>query len=296
MTTRLFSLVFLCSLISFGFGGEVLSQEASPQSTEEKRQLTIGIVPQQSASTLAAKWGPVLRRVSQESNIDLKFVTARNIPTFEARLAAGEYDLAYMNPYHYTGLASVTGYSAFAKEKGKRLTGIIVVPKESPISSLSDLDGQEVAFPAPAAFAASVIPQTIMVNSNIEISPKYVYSHDSVYMNVARGFLPAGGGVMRTLNATPEQVRDKIKIVWQSDGYTPHAFAAHERVSADDIDSIMRAFDTLSKDAQFAVLLDKLKLQPLEVATDKDWDDIRQLGITGFLVDTSKPSNEQAAN
>ena len=42
------------------------------------------------------------------------------------------------------------GYQAVARARDKRIRGIIVVPKDSPIESLAELDGKELAFPAPA--------------------------------------------------------------------------------------------------------------------------------------------------
>ncbi|MBF7073502.1 phosphate/phosphite/phosphonate ABC transporter substrate-binding protein [Glaciecola sp. MH2013] len=280
MTRGLLCLVFLCSFIL-----PIKAQQQSEAAVDKKRQLSFGVVPQQSPTRLASKWGPVLRRLSAETNIEIKFATAKNIPTFEARLAAGEYDLAYMNPYHYVHFSSSESgaYRAIAKESNKALRGIIVALASSDLASLEQLRNQEIAFPAPASFAASIIPQKIFENAAIAIQPKYVFSHDSVYLNVARGFVPAGGGVMRTFNAAPEHIRKNLKVIWTSDSYTPHAIAAHRRVSDEDIANIMQAFLTLNQDESFQKLLNELKFNPFEAATDNDWDDIRHLGISGFL-------------
>jgi len=78
---------------------------------------TFGVVPQQAASEMAETWLPFLAWVSAKSGVTLRFVTAPDIPAFEARLAKGEYDLAYMNPYHYTVFHKKSGYEALAKEK-----------------------------------------------------------------------------------------------------------------------------------------------------------------------------------
>lgn len=71
------------------------------------------------------------------------FETAKDIPTFEQRLAKGAYDFAYMSPYTYTVLhRSRAGYTAFAKEKDKKLTGIIVVRRDSEYQDIKDLRGK----------------------------------------------------------------------------------------------------------------------------------------------------------
>ena len=81
--------------------------------------LSFGIVPQQSAGKLAGLWTPILTYLSRKTGYAIHFKTARDIPTFERRLAAGDYDLAYMNPYHYTVFSRRPGYRVFAAEKGR---------------------------------------------------------------------------------------------------------------------------------------------------------------------------------
>ena len=79
----------------------------------EERSYTFAIVPQQSATVLAASWGPVIKQIASVAGLDLKFMTTKDIPTFEACLAKGAYDFAYMNPYHY-----VTFNAALRRPRG----------------------------------------------------------------------------------------------------------------------------------------------------------------------------------
>lgn len=78
---------------------------------------TFGIVPQQSATELTRAWTPVLNALQAKTGLTLRFATAPDIPTFEQRLVAGEYDFAYMNPYHYTVFHHRPGYAVFARKK-----------------------------------------------------------------------------------------------------------------------------------------------------------------------------------
>jgi phosphonate transport system substrate-binding protein len=142
-------------------------------------ELSVGIVPQQSATELARDWIPLLQEVAARSGIRLQFKTAPDIPTFEDRLKRGDYDLAYMNPYHYTVFSDAPGYRAFAKEKDRRLVGIIVVAKTSTVTNIKQLAGKTVAFPAPAAFAASILPRAEFSRTEVPIVAKFVTSHDS---------------------------------------------------------------------------------------------------------------------
>lgn len=240
---------------------------------------SFGIVPQQSASKLARLWAPLLAKVSTDAGIRLQFATAPNIPTFEERLADGHYDFAYMNPYHYTVFHESPGYRALAKARDKRIKGIIVVRKDDPIEQLGELDGTSLAFPAPAAFAASILPRAQLSSLNLAFQPVYVSSHDSVYRTVAMGLFPAGGGVIRTFNNVAREIREQLRILWKSDGYTPHAIAAHPRVEPHAFERIQAALVRLDEDESGVGLLEKLKINGLVAATNADWDDVRGLNI-----------------
>ncbi len=245
----------------------------------EEVTYSFGIVPQQSASKLARLWGPLLNRLSQDSGLKLRFATAPDIPTFEQRLAAGEYDIAYMNPYHYTVFHESPGYQALAKARDKRIKGIMVVRKDSTIDRLPDLREATLAFPAPAAFAASILTRAQLKALDVTFQPKYVSSHDSVYRTIAKGIYPAGGGVVRTLNNVTPEIRDQLRILWTSQGYTPHAIAVHPRVESKTTQRLQRALVQLDSQAEGATLLRGIKIKGFETARDGDWDDVRGLQL-----------------
>lgn len=241
--------------------------------------LSFGVVPQQSATTLAQLWGPILTDLSQRVGARLEFKTAPDIPTFERRLAAGDYDLAYMNPYHYTVFHRDPGYRAFAKERDRLIQGILVVRADSPYQRPEDLANQTLAFPAPAAFAASVLPRAALEQRGIPFATKYVASHDSVYLAVAKGLYPAGGGIRRTFDTLDPGVRASLRVLWTTDSYTPHAIAAHPRVPDAVVEQVRAAMIAMAMDERGRALLDAIGFTGIAPAEDADWDDIRALGI-----------------
>jgi phosphonate transport system substrate-binding protein len=252
---------------------------SSPTLAENIKIYSFGIVPQQAASKLAKNWGPLLLHLSEKSGIKLRFNTAPNIPEFEKRLANGEYDFAYMNPYHFVAFNNNPGYQALARARDKRIKGILVKRKDSDFSVLSQLEKQKLAFPSPAAFAASILPRAEFNKQNIQIDTQYVSSHDSVYRGVAKGLFPAGGGVVRTFNAAASEIREQLDIFWTSEGYTPHAIAHHPDVADDIASSLQAALLNLENDEHGKKHLKQLKIKGWEKASNADWDDIRALNI-----------------
>jgi phosphonate transport system substrate-binding protein len=267
--------VLRCALVTFCLGG--MSLQALAQ--EVQKSLSFGVVPQQSASRLAEEWGPLLAEISRRSGVALVFKTAPSIPVFEERLAKGEYDLAYMNPYHYVVFHAAAGYQAFAKEQDRRIKGILVVRKDSPYRKPADLVGKTVVFPAPAAFAASILPQAEFGRLKIAIDARFVASHDSVYRAVASGLQEAGGGIQRTFEAMPAEIRDALRVLSETPAYTPHAFAAHPRVPPLAVAKVLAAMATLAGDESGQSLLAPLAFKGITAAQDKEWSDIRALDI-----------------
>jgi phosphonate transport system substrate-binding protein len=241
--------------------------------------LAFGVVPQQSASRLAEEWGPLLAEISRRSGVVLVFRTAPSIPVFEARLGQGDYDLAYMNPYHYVVFHKATGYQAFAKEQDRKIKGILVVRKDSAYQKAADLAGKTVVFPAPAAFAASILPQAEFGRLQISIEAKFVASHDSVYRAVASGLHEAGGGIQRTFEALPADLRASLRVLSETPAYTPHAMAAHPRVAPEIVAKVLAAMTSLGHDEPGQRLLAPLAFKGFVGAQDKEWNDIRALDI-----------------
>src|SRR5471032_3433543 len=240
---------------------------------------SFGIVPQESASLMAEVWTPVLNALAQRSGLALTFSTAPDIPTFEKRVSAGEYDFVYMNPYHFTVFNAKPGYRALARDKGERLRGIVVVRKDSPYKELKDLSGTTIAFPSSAAFAATLVVEADLRKRGIAFEPKIVKSHISVYLDVAKGLYPAGGGVPRTFKLLDDSIARDLRILYTSADYTSHAIASRPGMDAATRDKLLKAMLAMSQDAASLEMLQGIGFKGFEAAADRDWDDVRALGI-----------------
>jgi phosphonate transport system substrate-binding protein len=239
---------------------------------------TFGVSPQKSASQLAESWGPVLAWLSKRSGVSLRFATARDSAEFSARLRDGLYDFCYVNPQQYTLLHEKPGYNALARNKGKRITGLLLTRKDGPVQSLQDLEGAELVFSSPTSFAASVLPQAELRKAGVHFTPRYVGSHESAYLNVVKGLSPAGGGIKRTLELASEEVRSNLRVLLTTPSYTAHAIASHPRIAEPERQKLLAAMLEMSEDKEAQPLLKPIGFKGFETATDADWDDVRALG------------------
>jgi phosphonate transport system substrate-binding protein len=259
--------------------GAVVAMCLSLSALATERVYSFGVSPQKSASELAQIWVPVLKRLSLASGVPLRFATARDSAEFAGRLKQGSYDFGYVNPHQYTLLHDNPGYEAMAREKGRSLKGLLVARKDGPVRTLADLEGQTLVFSSPTSFAASILPQAELRKQGIRFTPRYVGSHESVYLNVVKGLAPAGGGIASSLALSDEEVRSRLRVLWTTQGYTPHAIASHPRVPNAVRMKLLEAMLAMNDDPEARPLLEQIGFKGFQAAVDADWDNIRALNL-----------------
>ncbi len=263
---------FIASLFAFSIAFPLLANAAT---------LTVGIAPQRSTAELARLWSPILAYASKKADIKLKFATAPDAKTFKKRLAEGRYDIAYMDPYQYTIASQTPGYVAFAREHAKKGRGVVVVHKDSPIKSLAELGGQNLAFPSRSAFSESVMPRAMLAEENIAYNSEFGSSQDSIYLCVSHGIFAAGGGDLETLDNISPNIRKNLRVLWSSEGDMPYAIAAHPRTPADTVRKIQQILVGMTDDPNAKSLLDAMDFDGIQTASNDDWEVVH--GKAGLL-------------
>ena len=120
---------------------------------ESKKAYTLAVVPQMRVSEIYVKWTPFVKKLSQELGVAIELKPYNTIQQFEADLLKGKMDFAFMNPYEEVLAKDAQGYIPLIKD-ATNLVGILVAHKGGGIDSVKDLNGKEIAFPAPNAFAS----------------------------------------------------------------------------------------------------------------------------------------------
>ena len=210
---------------------QTCSTYAQEPETHSSNSYTIGVVPQFTVRKTQSIWRPILDHIEHKTGINLVLRGSTNIPGFEKEFIAGNFDFAYMNPYHMLIAQNKQGYIPLVRDKGRKLYGILVVRKDSPVKDIRDLDNKKVAFPAPNALGASLMIRANLKRLfNINITPSYVQTHDSSYLNVVLKSTSAGSGVQKTFNQQKPAIKDKLRILYETEKVSPHPFAVHPRV------------------------------------------------------------------
>ena len=277
------SLLLSCQALAPG----AAAAESTPcLGTRGGRPWRVGIVPQVPPWEIVSTWNPVLRQVGQRAGQCLVLVVAPSIPAFEQQLRSGQLDFAFMNPYHQVMARRWRGFLPLLRDGQSQLEGILVVRKDSPVRRIADLNGATVAFPAPNAFAASLLPRALLSRAGIRITPSYVRTHSNVYRAVILSSSLAGGGVNNTLQRERPEVRQRLRVLWRTPPFPPHPFSAAATVPLKVRLRVQAAFLDLSHTAQGRQLLAKVQL-PQVVKADyaRDYAPLAALGLERYVVE-----------
>lgn len=241
------------------------------------KPLIFGVVPQQSPFELVQTWKPVIAYLEKSTGQKISLKIEHSIPEFERALYHGEYDIAYMNPYHYVVAHKRKGYNAIVRDQ-KKIIGIIVVRKDSGISDVKMLKGKKILFPAPDAFAATLLTKyELLKKYNIDVEKEknflYVNSHDSVYKGVSRGIGAAGGGIERTFNALDDtEAKNSLSVLYKTDTYPSHPFACSPSVPHAICSKIQSALLVMP-----GSLLEPLKMKKIIISDDQEYNSVRKI-------------------
>jgi len=253
--------------------------------TNAEKSYTFAVAPQYEQRKLFAIWQPVVDELSRRTGYKLKLVATLTVPDFESELANGRFDFAYINPYLVVKKDQRQGYIPLVRDR-QPLRGILVVRKDSPIKTPAELDGAKLAVPALDALGACLLLRAeIEQTFKARLIPVDVKSHSSVYLQVATGQLPAGGGIEKTLQVQDKTVQDMLRVLYTTHDMPSHPVAAHPRLPEKVRQTVQRALLELATTDEGKKLLQQIPI-PEPVATSvQDYAPLKKLGLEAYLKD-----------
>lgn len=251
----------------------------------EETVYRLGVVPQFEPRKLADIWLPIIEELERRTGFKFLMVGSPKIPDFEVSFLSGEFDFAYMNPYHAMLAGEQQGYVPLVRDGGRKLSGVLVVAKDSPVQNVAELDGRKVAFPAPNALGASLLMRADLEGIHgVKVKPLYVQTHSSVYLNVILNKAAAGGGVMSTLKNQSQDIQDRLRIIYTTREMAPHPLTAHPRVPQEHRDAVRQAFLDIAATEEGRALLQKIPMKKATPAKLEDYEVLREWGLENYYV------------
>ena len=269
----------LILLTPFSSFGECLGDKGA------KNSYSVYVVPQLSPTHIYTHWSPLLEQLGKRSKQCFDLVVSPNIPVFEKQLLTGKADFAFVNPYHAVMAFRAHQYKPLVADGKNKLDGIVVVRADSNLSDLKALNNSKIAFPAPNAFAASLLIRALLTKDTISFEPIYVKSHENVYRSVIVGDVAAGGGVNNTFNREPPEIQAQLKVLYRTPKYMPHPFIANPRIPMSVQKAVQDSFIAMGADPALKEMLNDVQIpEPMAVDFKRDYMPLENLKLEKFVV------------
>ena len=207
------------------------------------------VVSQRSIALTAQYWNPILRYVSRKSGVPLELRMAKTVQEGDAAAEKGVYQFLYTNHF-FTPERDRLGFQVIARPAGPGIRGQIVVPRDSPIKSLQELNGKEVAFPNPEAFAAYWLPMDALLKAKVSVKPVFTGNQEAGAAQLRLNRVAAAGFSDLVVASYAQRENWEYRVLWESVIYNDLCIMAHPKVPKEKIAAVRTAFDNMRSDPE----------------------------------------------
>jgi phosphonate transport system substrate-binding protein len=140
------------------------------------------------------------------------------------------------------------GWRVFGRRQTPALLSQIVVPAESPITDISQLKGQEIAFAGPEAFVIYKVPYAHLLSKGIEVKPVFAGNQNAAFAQLFSGKVAAAGANSMLAEGFSNREGKKFRVLWTSEPFQDLALMASGKVPEKDVKAVAAAFFGMAKD------------------------------------------------
>jgi len=256
----------------------------APLSAAQPRPQAYGfyVLHQRTVSLTAQYWNPILTHVSKKSGVPLDLKLAKNAQVGNANAEAGKYDFQYTNHF-FTPERDRLGWKVIARPVGPGIRSHVVVPQDSPIKSLQDLQGKEVGFVSRDGFTGYWVPYDALLRANVNIKVVFTGNQEASFAQLRVNKLDAAGVNSTVIDRYGRREGFQYRALWTSEPYGDLCIMAHPKVPAAAVAAVTTALVEMSKDPEGRKVLqagaDLLKMNGdlgFVKAEDSEYDNYRK--------------------
>ncbi len=214
----------------------------------------------------AAYWNPIIQYVSDKSGVKLQLKIGRTSADTTSYVLAQEVEFVFSN-HLFSPEREALGWRVFGRRNSPPLHGQIAVPADSPVTTLEQLKGQEVAFAGPEAFVGYKVPYAYLLSKGIEVKAVFGGNQNAAIAQMFAGKARATGSNSMLIEGYANRENKKFRILWTSEPYQDLALMASSKVPDKDLKAVASAFLAMHKDPRGKEILHRASQ---EVGLDSD--------------------------
>ena len=251
-------------------------------SAGEAKAYAFYVLHQRTVALTAQYWNPILTYVSKKSGVPLDLRLAKTAQEGNANAEAGKYDFLYTNHF-FTPERDRLGYKVIARPAGPGIRSQIVVPVDSPIQSLQDLEGKEVGFVSPDGFTGYWLPLDALLTANVNVKVVFTGNQEASSAQLRVNKIAAAGVNSSVMARYGRREGFEYRALWTSDMYGDLCIMANPKVPAEKVAAVKAALINMVRDPEGRKVLeegaDLLKSSGelgFVAAEDREYDNYRK--------------------
>jgi phosphonate transport system substrate-binding protein len=211
--------------------------------------LTFNVLNQRSVALTAQYWNPILTYVSKKSGVPVELKLAKTTKEGNAIAERGEYDFLYTNHF-FTKERDKLGYKVIARPAGPGIRSQIVVPQDSPVQSLNDLNGKEIAFVTPDGFTGYWLPMDALLKAKVDVKVVFTGNQEASSAQLKVNKVAAAGVNSTIMARYARRESFDYRALWTSDIYQDLCIMANPKVPAAKVAAVRAALVNMAKDPE----------------------------------------------
>jgi phosphonate transport system substrate-binding protein len=210
---------------------------------------SFNVLNQRSIALTAQYWNPILTHISKKSGVPLELKLAKTAQEGNAIAEKGNYDFLYTNHF-FTPERDRLGYKVIARPAGPGIRSQLVVPEESPIQTLQDLNGKDVAFVTPDGFTGYWLPLDALLKAKVKVNVVFAGNQEASSAQLKINKVAAAGVNSSVMARYGRRESFEYRALWTSEIYQDLCIMANPKVPADKVAKVRAAFINMVKDPE----------------------------------------------
>jgi phosphonate transport system substrate-binding protein len=272
-------LVVVAVIALVGCGGGSGGEGGGSASADEP--LRVGLIPNENPEEVEAQYQPLEEYLKKELGGEVELSVPTTYNAVVEAMVSGELDLAYFGGLTYVQARQRADVHPLFTEVNPR-TGttkyhsVIIVPADSEIEKVEDLEGETFAFGSVSSTSGSLYPSIMLDQAGIDYRTElgeviYTGGHDTTAQAVANGRVAAGGLEDRILYDLQEEgviEQDAVRVVDKSAPIEGYPWVVSDALPDETEEELTDAYLSI-KDPK---LLDLLHAEDYQKVHASDYD------------------------
>jgi phosphonate transport system substrate-binding protein len=268
-------------VVLMGCGGGGSAGGGGGEESADPEVLRVGLIPNQNPESVEANYEPFGEYLSEQLGREVELTVPVSYGAVVEAMVNDELDLAYYGGLTYVQARKrgdvVPLVTEINPETGDTTyRSVIIVPAESEIEEVSELEGRDFAFGSVSSTSGSLYPAIMLRNAGIDYRTdlgnfNYTNGHDATAQAVANGQVDAGGVEDRILYRLQDEGtidRDSVRVIDESEPIQGYPWVVRNALTDDLKMDIAQAFLDIDDPA----ILDLLRAEGYERIEAGDYD------------------------